>query len=158
MSERRDFGDLCRVFLMTPDMSGSGQITSTNTDNQLTEENVRCVCLANRIADSMWQCQSCKKWLHRKCVPVSSTDGCICVFCQGQFADALRSYTKARLYDVWPLVQNMESLQVVGEYGKRAIELIEDMRAVMSLVPRFIPTGAPQAAAENRDETESSTD
>ena len=144
MSDEPDFRALARVFLMTPDLSGTRDSNeSAATGSGETDRPVRCICQRPRATDEMIQCCSCRNWLHRGCVPVIGADQFICPFCQGRLAVAVKKFFQRRMCDVLDLVGYKITMDRGGEWAGRATRIIDDTRKVMALVPKFAPTAAP---------------
>ena len=161
MSDEPDFRALARVFLMTPDMSGTRNTKeSFAAGSGEPDRPVRCICQRTRATDEMIQCCSCRNWLHRGCVPVIGADHFICPFCQGRLAVAVKKFVQRQMCDVMDLVESRYRTDRAVEWAGRATRIIGDTRKVMALVPKFAPTAAPPPAPAEPPEpsSESSTE
>ena len=160
MSDPGDFRELARTFLLTRDMSATYEHKDMlNRENWPAEieppVRVRCVCLSTLESDDMFQCLSCKNWLHQRCVNIRNVSNAVCPFCQYRLARAVKAFFNRQIFDVYGLVR-----QVGANPGQleKAQAVLADMMDVLALVPKFVPTQGTEEEESEDYVSQSSSD
>lgn len=164
---------LAATFLMTPDITCTDQqIDMTDPKNigppgpevdQITEETTRCICNSTHESEVMIQCDSCQKWLHEDCIRLLNSresDPFICIFCQNDVSNAIKTYVRKKMEGFLPILQRMQNENYIqyndyiqpNSVWTDLLEITKDIQEVLKLIPLFLPPPDPSQRRDYQSE------